>query len=96
MVSVYRSLRKIANIFVEDDRVALERSSFPAIGSIHTKAELKYIIGTGFLIDACYVATSYHLIKSNDEKKASNSLRISIDIESYFCTARPTIQYVYV
>lgn len=60
--------RKIANIFVEDDRVSVERSSMPAIGSIHTKAELKSIIGTGFLIDACHVATSYHLIKSNNEK----------------------------
>ena len=60
--------RKVANIFVEDDRVSLDRGSMPAIGSIHTKAELRYIIGTGFLIDSCHIATSYHLIKSSDEK----------------------------
>jgi V8-like Glu-specific endopeptidase len=60
--------RKVANIFVEDDRISLERGIMPAIGSIHTKAERRYIIGTGFLIDSCHIATSYHLIKSSDEK----------------------------
>jgi V8-like Glu-specific endopeptidase len=60
--------RDVANIFYTNDRLTLERGLKPAIGSVHLKAELKYIVGTAFLIDRCYIATSYHLIKPTDQK----------------------------
>lgn len=79
--------RKPANIFIEDDRIALDRTDVPGVGSIHKEKSFETIMGTGFLIDSCYLVTNYHLVRPTDEQMTKEDFIYFLDRDGSFIKA---------
>lgn len=87
-----RRARVPANIFYQDDRQSFDRSEFPQWGSLHQTKEREKPWGTGFLIQACHIATAYHVVKQTQmEMQGDEVVYFHHSLESEPIAARPVL-----